>query len=71
MLCSDRDENRSAPMKSAGERPYLLRLNDTFGEIDEMTATALPKVVMPYPDDLIVLDHGKEWRRTGAAMDRA
>ena len=58
-------------MKSAGERLYLLRLNGMFGETDEMTATALPKVVMPYSDDLIVLDHGKEWRRTGAAKGRA
>ena len=58
-------------MTSAGERPYPLRLDGTFGETDEMTATALPKVVMPYSDDLIVLDHGKEWRWTGTAKDRA
>jgi hypothetical protein len=47
-------------MKSAGERPYPLRLNGTFGETDEMTATALPKVVMPYSDDLIVLAATKD-----------
>jgi hypothetical protein len=58
-------------MKSAGERPYILRLNGTFGGADEMSATALRKVVMPHRDGLIVLDHGKEWRRTGAAKDRA
>ena len=47
-------------MKSAGERPYPLRLNGTFGETDEMTATALPKVVMPYSDDLIELAATKD-----------
>ena len=58
-------------MKSAGERPYILRLNGAFGGTDEITAKALPKVVMPYRDGLIVLDHDKEWRWTGAAKDRA
>ena len=58
-------------MKSAGERPYILRLNGTVGGTDEITATTPPKVVMPYRDCLTVLDHDKEWRRTGAAKDRA
>jgi len=69
--CPHRDENRSAPMKSAGERPYILRLNGAFGGTDEMSGTTPPKVVMPYRDGLIVLDHGKKWRRTGAVKDRA
>jgi hypothetical protein len=58
-------------MKSAGERPYILRLNGTFGATDEISATTPPKVVMPYRDGLIVLNHGKEWRRTGTAKNRA
>ena len=53
-------------MKSAGERPYILRLNGAFGGTDEISAKTPPKVVMPYRDGLIELDHGKEWRRTGA-----
>jgi hypothetical protein len=58
-------------MKSAGERPYILRLNGALAGTDEVGATTPPKVVMPYRDGLIVLDHGKEWRPTGAAKDRA
>ena len=49
----------------------FLRLNGTFRRTEEISATTPPKVVMPYRDGLIVLDHDKEWRRTGAAKDRA
>ena len=58
-------------MKSAGERPHILRLNGAFGGTVEISAKTPPKVVMPYRDGLIVLDHGKESRRTGTAKDRA
>ena len=58
-------------MKSAGERPHILRLNGAFGGTDEISGTTPPKVVMPYRDGLIVLDHDKEWCRTGAAKDRS
>jgi hypothetical protein len=58
-------------MKSAGERPYIRRLNGTSGRTVEMSAMTPPKVVMLYRDGLIVLDHGKAWRQTGAAKDRA
>ena len=56
-------------MKSAGERPHILRLNGAFGGTVEISAKTPPKVVMPYRDGLIVLDHGKESRRTGAVKD--
>jgi hypothetical protein len=55
-------------MKSAGERPHILRLNGAFGGT-EISAKTPPKVVMTYRDGLIELDHGKQWRRTGAVKD--